>query len=58
MMRVRALERMQWCNEVMIIAVVMMRQSFGESVNDNEKVSKGDEEKNLSQRLPLMTMKN
>ena len=49
---------MQWCNEVMIMAVVMMRQSFGESVNDNEKVSKGDEEKNLSQRLPLMTMKN
>ena len=47
---------MQWCNEVMIM--VMMRQSFGESVNDNEKVSKGDEEKNLSQRLPLMTMKN
>ena len=49
---------MQWCNEVMIMAVVMMRHSFGESVNDNEKVSKGDEEKNLSQRLPLMMMKN
>ena len=57
-MRVRALELMQWCNEVMIMPVVMMRQSFGESVNDNEKVSKGDEEKNLSQRLPLMAMKN
>ena len=36
----------------------MMRQSSGESVNDNEKVSKGDEETNLSQRLPLMAMKN
>ena len=55
-MRVRALEMMQWCNEVMIMA--MMRQSFGESVSVNEKVSKGDEEKNLSQRLPLMVMKN